>query len=142
MRKLVTALAGLIATGLAAPSTLAQVADLKIRVLGAESADGTVEISLFSSPEDFMRQPYLQMTGAPAGDGALEANFAAVPTGRYAVVAVHDENENGKLDNGLLGFGGEGYGFSNGVRPLLGWPAFDAAAVTVESDMTIEIELD
>lgn len=142
MRKRVAAVAGLVLAGLAASSALAQVADLKIRVLGAETAEGTVEISLFSSPEDFMREPYLQMTGRPAGDGAFEASFAAVPTGRYAAVAVHDENENGKLDTGWFGFGGEGYGFSNGVRPLLGWPDFEAAAVTVETDMTIEIELD
>ena len=88
-------------------------------------------------PPAASRRPATRATALESGQKANQG-----PTGRYAVVAVHDENENGKLDNGLLGFGGEGYGFSNGVRPLLGWPAFDAAAVTVESDMTIEIELD
>ena len=46
MRIRVTAVAGLVLAGLAASSALAQVADLKIRVLGAETAEGTVEISL------------------------------------------------------------------------------------------------
>ena len=68
--------------------------------------------------------------------------FTAVPVGEYAVVAVHDENDNGKLDTGLLGFGGEGYGFSNGVRPMLGWPDFEAAAFSVTGDTRVEIELD
>ena len=120
----------------------AQVADLTVRVVGADTMEGTIEVSLFDSAETFMREPYVQQSGAVAGDGAYEAMFTAVPVGEYAVVAVHDENDNGKLDTGLLGFGGEGYGFSNGVRPMLGWPDFEAAALSVTGDTRVEIELD
>jgi len=137
-----TALAGLALAVLAPLPGQAQTADVKIRVVGAETAEGAVEISLFNSPDAFMREPFLQMSGVAIGDGAYEASFAAVPAGEYAAVAVHDENNNGQLDNGLLGFGGEGYGFSNGVRPLWGWPAFEDAAFVVDEDTTIEIELD
>jgi uncharacterized protein (DUF2141 family) len=136
-----TALAGLALASLAPLTGLAQVADLTIRVVGADTAEGTVEISLFNSADEFMRKPFLQMSGMAVDVGVYEATFAAVPSGEYAAVAVHDENGNGKLDNGLLGFGGERYGFSNGVGPLLGWPAFENAAVTVGEDLTVEIEL-
>lgn len=138
----ITALAGLALASLAPLPGLAQVADLTIRVIGADTTEGAVEISLFNSAESFMREPFLQMSGVAVDGGAYEANFAAVPTGEYAAVAVHDENNNGQLDNGLLGFGGESFGFSNGVRPLLGWPAFEDAAVTVNEDVAIEIELE
>jgi uncharacterized protein (DUF2141 family) len=126
----------------APPTICAQLADVTIRVVGAETREGTVEVSLFDSAESFMREPYLQLSGAVAEDGAYEATFTALPAGEYAAVAVHDENDNGKLDNGLLGFGGERFGFSNGVRPMLGWPDFEAAAFSVIDDTRIVIELD
>jgi len=137
-----TALAGLVLITLSPLTGLAQLADLKIRVVGADTPEGTVEVSIFNAADSFMREPFLQMSGVAADNGAYEAIFAAVPTGEYAAVAVHDENGNGTLDNGLFGLGGEGYGFSNGVRPVLGWPAFEDAAFTVDADTTIEIELD
>lgn len=76
------------------------------------------------------------------GNGAYEATFFAIPAGEYAVVVVHDENGNGRLDNGLLGLGGEPWGFSNSARPLLGRPDFADAAFEVREDTAIEIELD
>ena len=120
---------------------LAQVADLKIRVFGTSTQEGTVEISIFNSAETFMREPFVQMAGRQVGNGTYEAHFTAVPTGNYAVVVVHDENGNGKFDNGLFGIGGEAYGFSNGVRPMVGWPEFEDAAFEAEEDAVIEIEL-
>lgn len=122
--------------------SVAQVVEVSVRVVGADTEKGTVEVSLFASAETFMREPFLQLSGAIADDGAYEATFYGVPTGEYAAVAVHDENDNGKLDNGLFGFGGERYGFSNGVRPMLGWPDFSAAAFSVTGDTEIVIELD
>ena len=137
-----TALAAAAAALLAPAASVAQVADLEVRVVGAAAQEGTVEISLFNSAEAFMREPFLQMTGQPADDGAYLATFFAIPTGEYAIVVVHDENDNGRLDNGLFGIGGEAWGFSNGVRPLLGWPDFADAAFEVREDAGIEIELD
>jgi len=132
-----------VAAALLAPAvSLAQVADLDVRVVGADTQEGTVEISLFNSAETFMREPFQQMTGQPLDDGAFEATFFAIPTGEYAVVVVHDENGNGRLDSGLLGIGGEAYGFSNGVRPLLGWPDFADAMFEVREDTGIEVEID
>lgn len=136
------AVTALLLTLIAPAWCLAQVADLKVRVLGADTPEGTVEVSLFNSAETFMREPFLQMAGQNVDNGTYEVDFAAIPTGDYAVVVVHDENDNGKLDNGLFGIGGEGYGFSNNVRPLLGWPDFEDAAFAVGEDTTIEIELD
>lgn len=127
---------------LAPAAALAQVADLEVRVVGASTQEGTVEISLFNSAKTFMREPFLQMAGRAMGDGAYEATFFAIPTGEYAVVVFHDENDNGRPDSGLFGMGGEAYGFSNDVRPLLGWPEFGEAAFEVQEDTGIEIELD
>ena len=52
-------------------------------------------------------------------------------TGRYAAIAFHDENGNGKLDKNFLGVPTEPYGFSNDAQGFLGPPTFDAAAVAL-----------
>lgn len=121
---------------------LAQVADISVRVVSADPATGTLEISLFNSADTFLEEPFLQTSGPVNEDGSYSALFAKVPTGDYAVVVVHDENGNGKLDNGFLGLGGEGYAFSNDARPLFGRPAFDRAKFAVADDTQIEISLE
>jgi uncharacterized protein (DUF2141 family) len=121
---------------------LAQVADISVRVVKADPATGTLEISLFNSADTFLKEPFLQTSGPVNEDGSYSALFAKVPTGEYAVVVVHDENDNGKLDNGFLGLGGEGYAFSNDARPLFGRPPFDRAKFAVENDTRIEISLE
>lgn len=116
--------------------------DIVVLLTEGEPATGTVEISLFNSSENFLVNPYLQTSGPINEDGSYTARFGKVPPGDYAVVVVHDENDNGKLDTGFLGFGGETYAFSNDVRPLFGRPGFDEASFRVDSDTRIHITLD
>lgn len=49
--------------------------------------------------------------------------------GAYALAFGHDENQNGRVDQGFLGIPLEGYGFSNNARPVLSPPSFDACRV-------------
>ncbi|RPH93529.1 MAG: DUF2141 domain-containing protein [Lysobacterales bacterium] len=116
--------------------------DLTVRVVDADPVTGTLEISLFSSAEAFLKQPYLQTSGTVNEDGSHQALFAKLPPGEYAVVVVHDENGNGKLDTGFLGFGGESYAYSNDARPLFGRPSFDEVKFAVGSATRITISLE
>lgn len=120
----------------------ATAAELTVEVTGATASGGTIEVSLFDSADGFMREPFLQQSGAPGEDGRFETVFVALPEGEYAVVAVHDEDGNGVLDGGFLGIGAEGYGFSNGAWALFGWPSFERAAFRVDGDLSIEVRLD
>lgn len=120
----------------------AELPTITVRVTHPGVETGTVEVSLFNSAETFMKKPFLQYSGHLEKDGSFTATFAAVPEGKYAVVVVHDENDNGILDRGFLGLGGESYAFSNGVRPWFGWPDFDDAAFTVEQSVQVDIALD
>mgnify|MGYP003503297792 CR=1 FL=1 len=119
-----------------------EVFDLTVRVVDADPLTGTLEISLFNSAETFLEQPYLQTSGAVNEDGTHQALFGKVPPGEYAVVVVHDENGNGKLDTGFLGFGGESYAYSNDARPLFGRPSFDEAKFAVGADTRITISVE
>ena len=122
---------------------LAELPGVWVMVSGLSPATGTVEISLFDSAESFMVEPHLQQSGTAGEDGSFETEFVSLPDGEYAVVVVHDANDNGKLDNGFLGFGGEGYGFSNNAQSWFGWPDFEDAKIMVDQPATlVEINLD
>jgi uncharacterized protein (DUF2141 family) len=109
----------------------AQLATVTIRLHSLEPTTGSVEVSLFNSEDTFMNKPMVQQSREVGGKSELVFEFAGVLEGRYAAVAVHDENGNGVLDNGFLGFGGESYGFSNDSGPWVGYPSFEAASFEV-----------
>jgi uncharacterized protein (DUF2141 family) len=115
--------------------------DLIVRVVHADPPTGTLEISLFASAERFLKEPFLQTSGPVNEDGTYLARFGKLPPGEYAVVVVHDENDNGKLDTGFLGFGGESYAYSNDAKPLFGRPGFDEVKFAVTADTHVEITL-
>ena len=122
---------------------LADLPSVRVVVSGLSPATGTVEVSLFDSAESFMVEPYLQQSGSAGDDGCFETEFVGLPDGEYAVVMVHDANDNGKLDSGFLGFGGEAYGFSNNAQSWFGWPDFEDAKIMVDQPATlVEIDLD
>ena len=134
---------------------LAAVADeLRISVDGIRSTRGSVVIGLYDSPATFARAlvPADSFLNDPARFGAvvLRANAALKSTvvfgnlepGRYAAIAFHDENGNGKLDRNFLGMPLEPYGFSSGRHSYFRPPTFDEAAIVLEgSEGAIRIVL-
>lgn len=122
---------------------MAELPNLTVNIVDADPATGTIEISLFNSAENFLKQPYEQRPCKPAEDGSCNVTFAALDESDYAVVVVHDENDNKKLDNGFLGFGAESFAYSNGAsNPLFGRADFEDAKITITESTTIEISLD
>lgn len=121
----------------------AQLPSVKLVVNGADPATGTIEASLFNSVETYLVEPVLQESGEVSEDGTFEAEFAGLLEGEYAIVVVHDANDNGVYDAGLFGFGGESVGFSNDASSWFGRPGFEAARFVVEeAGQTITITLD
>ena len=51
------------------------------------------------------REAYMKASVNDGGPAWVDR--ACVPNGEYAVIVVHDANDNRKLDNGFLGFGAE-----------------------------------
>jgi len=137
-RKALIILAGL---ALQCPTiTLAALPAVSVHISDALPATGTVEVSLFNSADSFMRETYRQQSGKPDENGQFTANFAGLEEGEYAIVVVHDENGNSAYDNGFLGLGAEGIGYSNNVRPWFFRPDFDDVKFTVNAEST-EIEI-
>ncbi len=120
----------------------ARPADLKVTVSGIRSDAGSLMIGLYDSAGGFESAIAKAGEGGVLNDpgrlagvvmrakaGSLSIAFPQLPPGRYAVIVVHDENNNGKLDENVVGLPTEGFGFSNDARGLLSAPSFAAAAV-------------
>jgi len=121
----------------------AELPSVKLTVSGANPATGTIEATLFDSSQNFLMEAYLQESGEVAEDGTFEAEFVGLEEGEYAIVVVHDANDNGVFDAGLFGFGGESVGYSNNASSWLGRPSFDDAKFVVDQNgQTIHISLD
>ena len=112
------------------PAFDAAAADLRVVVDALRSVKGDVRFALYDRAEAFPDDDgkLAGQTVAVIGN-QVEARFAGLNPGDYAVAVFHDENGNGEFDQGLFGIPLEGYGFSNGARAFLGPPDFAEAKV-------------
>lgn len=115
---------------------------LQTPVKGLRNAKGRVGCLLFDSASGFpgdQKKARQRVLGTIAGGTAL-CKFD-VPAGAYAIVAMHDENENGKLDTNLVGMPTEGYGASKGAHGTFGPNYEDARFDYRGGSMTVPIRL-
>lgn len=115
-RLALAALAGLATMGAEAPSG----ADLKVQLSGLRNDRGVVHFCLTSSARRFLDCKGDRSAVArtvPAGKAQM-LDLGTVRPGTYALLIVHDENRNGRLDM-MMGIPREGFGFSNNpaMRP-------------------------
>ena len=103
-------------------------------VTGLRSSQGKIMACLTAMPRAFPKcesDPHARSLILPAAP-TIELDFGRVPSGRYAISLIHDENANGRLDTRLI-IPREGFGFSRNAPVRMGPPSFDAAAFRVES---------
>ena len=117
-------------------------ADLGMTVQAIRSEHGQIKMMLFEREDGFRKEDKArQVLALPAAKGEISATFKDLPPGRYAVVAYHDENTDGKLNLRFGMFPKEGYGLSNNYKPS-GPPKFkDAAFDLPNSGMQSAIRL-
>jgi uncharacterized protein (DUF2141 family) len=121
----------------------AQSADLEVAARQVRSGEGQVKLMLFEREEGFRKEDKArQVLALPAAAGSVSGVFRDLSPGRYAVIAYHDENGNGKLDLRFGMFPKEGYGVSNNPK-LSGPPRFkDAAFEVTQEGNRIAIQLE
>jgi uncharacterized protein (DUF2141 family) len=150
-RKLLIGLAGALIGALPAHA-----ANLSVTIENVHSDAGEILIGIYDGEDAFksaidssatvsaLLPQKWRIVGASlrAKAGSQSIIFTQLPPGRYAVIAFHDENDNGLLDANAIGVPIEGFGFSNDAHGFLSAPSFDAAAIEVGSiDRTISISL-
>ena len=117
-------------------------ADLEVAVHAVRGGEGRVKLMLFEHEEGFRKEDKArQVLTLPAAAGTVTSVFRDLPPGRYAVIAYHDENGDGKLNLRFGMFPIEGRGLSNNPK-LFGPPRFkDGAFELPEQGRRIDIDL-
>src|SRR5688572_2524083 len=97
-----------------------ETATLTIAVADVRNARGDLRVGVFDRDKGFPRSREGAMLWrsipASASDKLVSIDL---PVGDYAVVVLHDENSNKKLDTNFVGVPKEGYGVSNNPKPAL-----------------------
>lgn len=104
---------------------------IHVRILNIRNGSGTIDCALFDAPKGFpteVLRSAMRVMVMKVPDSEARCDFEAIPPGTYALVVLHDENMNGKLDKSWLGIPKEGYGFSNGITDFSRSPSFSDAA--------------
>lgn len=117
---------------------------LTVNINGLKDRQGQVCLRIFASNTGFplegeqaVRQQCVALTA-----GAVQVNFTALRPGKYAIVALHDTNNNRELDRNLLGIPREGFGFSRNPVIRLGPPNFGETAIDVSgAAMTVDLQM-
>jgi uncharacterized protein (DUF2141 family) len=117
--------------------------DVRVLVATPRNNRGHIICSLFASEEAYSKlRPALKVVVAPTLPETT-CVFHNVDFGTYMVSAVHDENDNQKLDKNLFGMPKEGYGVSNNHTYAMKAPVFGESTFTVSgtTEMILKIEL-
>ena len=125
----------------AASSTKAQ---LTIRFEGLRSSKGLMRACMTRNKAYFPKceDDPAAFKGSVAASKDAHILFSNVPPGDYALMVMHDENSNAKLDT-MLGIPREGVGFSRNPRLRFGAPTYDAVVFTVpagESSTVVKLQ--
>jgi len=126
-------------------SALAAQADesrLLVTLKDVRDSTGNLRASIYREPDSFRKEALaLEVVTIPAQKGDIQIAFKALPPGRYAIMAYHDADADGKLGLRFGMFPTEGYGLSNNPK-VMGPPKFgDSAFDLTGPETAIEIKL-
>ncbi len=112
-----------------APAAGAGDSRIEAEATNLRNSNGSLGCSLYNSPKGFPKsdESVIANSKVKIKDGQAACVFKNVKPGSYAVVAMHDDNNDGKMHYNFLGIPTKGYGFSNGATATFGPPSFDAA---------------
>ncbi|MDH7460830.1 DUF2141 domain-containing protein [Chitinophagaceae bacterium 26-R-25] len=116
---------------------------LKVTLTGMRNDKGTVLVGLYKTEDGFPFEVVKAFKGAKAEikDGNAEVDFEDVPSGVFAIAALHDEDNNMQMARKPNGLPNEEYGFSNDAKATFGPPAFDKASFEHTGDQVISIKM-
>lgn len=120
----------------------AHAADLTVRITDLRAESGVVKVSLVDSAAAWNEEaPRLAAGGARPLDGEATVSFPGLAPGHYAVMVMHDENDNGTLDKNFIGMPTEGYGFSNNPDVMRRATFEEARFAVGDDDHTVTIRV-
>ena len=107
---------------------------IELRVVGIRSDRGSVRVKLVQGSDGFpaSEETAVDKRMAPADPAGLGFRFEDVGFGEYAVVVLHDEDDDAALDRSWLGIPEEGLGFSRDARMRFGPPDYEDSRFSLD----------
>jgi uncharacterized protein (DUF2141 family) len=117
--------------------------DVRVVVATPRNNHGYIICSLFDSEDTYSKLRPMQRVVVVPALPETTCVFHNVDSGTYMVSAIHDENDNQKLDKNFLGMPKEGYGVSNNHTYAVKGPVFSESTFTVSgaSETVLMIQL-
>ncbi len=102
---------------------------ITVTIDNVKNDNGNVILGLHSE-DTFMRGQGVQSAKSEIKNGKITATFTNVPAGTFAIMALHDANDNERMDFEPSGMPSESYGMSNNPMSY-GPPQFNEAKFEV-----------
>jgi len=149
MSKISWMLFGILAT-LAQPdakadeSPIKQIEPVKLSVVfkGLKNTKGKILVWVFNSEKGFpmKAEAAFKTISVTLEEGVIpRTQILGLPAGTYAVSAVHDENDNQKLETNWIGIPREGVAASRDAKGSMGPPKYRDAVLEITRDQEIEV---
>lgn len=105
---------------------------------GLRSSKGTVRLCLWRDGYGFpdCKKNLDVVTEVMSAAPTVEFDIGELPSGSYGLSAIHDENDNRKLDRSIIGLPTEGVAFSNDAKIRFGPPKFERVRFDVDGAAT------
>ena len=122
----------------------AETFSLTVDVKNLRNEKGVVQFALYNKDgsipdEDF--ENYYKIVKGEIVNGSSTITIENIPSGKYAVNILHDENKNGKIDKGFI-LPIEGIGFSNFQSiGLTNRPNFSKASFELKENKSINVKV-
>ncbi len=110
---------------------------------GVSNSKGVVGVLVFRSSAGWPERSAaaFRARAVPARPGSTAVTVTGLPAGTYAVVVLHDENENMKLDRNWMGIPKEQWGMSRNPPVDLSAPRFEQAEFSLRNNVQIHVAL-
>jgi len=112
---------------------------------GLKNTKGKILVSLFDSEKGFptIAEAALKSSSVVLEEGTLpRTEFLGLAPGSYAISAVHDENNNQKVDTNWIGIPREGVATSRDAKGSMGPPKYRDAVLEIKQDQEISVTFD
>lgn len=130
---------GFLAWIISCSPAVAEEYNLTVHLHGIKSSQGQIQVELYSEAKTFRKSALAQnIIKAAAKEDTVTVKFSGIKPGIYAILAFHDEDENGVLNKRFGMIPTEGYALSNDPE-VFGPPAFEDSAFEVISDKELSI---
>ena len=105
---------------------------------------GNLLVYIYDNPEGFPTKPkQAYQTIVIKCQNPKQVTINKLPYGTYAVMLIHDQNANNKLDRNWLGLPGEPYALSGHPKFRFGPPVFDDVKFNFNTDgQIIKVKFD